>query len=237
VKPIVVIRHQTSAPLGIAAAALDKARVPWRYLDVWKASEWPDIDDVSGLIALGGAMNANQIEDYPFLQRVRSILEGAVERGVPVLGICLGGQLLACALGAEVEPMVTKEVGFKRIEATTEGREDPVMSPFAPSMPVFEFHEDAFGLPPDAELLFVGEGAANQAFRFGRVAYGVQFHFEATERIIADWCDLAPNLEETWGVNKQGLLREARALLPAQKAAALAAVGNFATLTTSPGGS
>jgi GMP synthase (glutamine-hydrolysing) len=223
------------APLGIAATDLDEAGVTWRYLDAWKAAEWPDLDDVSGLIALGGAMNANQIGDYPFLQRVRSVLEGAVERDVPVLGICLGGQLLACTLGAEVEPMITKEVGFRRVEATAEGREDPVMSPFAPSMPVFEFHEDAFALPPDAELLFVGEEAPNQAFRFGPVAYGVQFHFEATERIIADWCDLTPDLEETWEVNKQGLLKEARALLPAQKAAALAAVGNFATLTTSPG--
>ena len=234
-KPIVVIRHQPSAPLGIAAMALDEAEVTWRYLDAWKAPEWPDLDDVSGLIALGGAMNANQIGDYPFLQRVRSVLEGAVERDVPVLGICLGGQLLACVLGGEVAPMVTKEVGFRRVEATAEGREDLVMSPFAPSMRVFEFHEDAFGLPPGAELLFVGEEAPNQAFRFGPVAYGVQFHFEATERIIADWCDLTPDLEETWEVNKQGLLKEARALLPAQKAAALAAVGNFATLTTSPG--
>ena len=142
---------------------------------------------------------------------------------------------MACTLGAEVEPMITKEVGFRRVEATAEGREDPVMSPFAPSMPVFEFHEDAFALPPDAELLFVGEEAPNQAFRFGPVAYGVQFHFEATERIIADWCDLIPDLEETWEVNKQGLLKEARALLPTQKAAALATVGNFAALTTSPG--
>ena len=234
-KPIVVIRHQTSAPLGIAATALDEAGVTWTYLDAWKAAEWPKLDDVSGLIVLGGAMNADQTEDYPFLQRVRSVLEGAVERDVPVLGICRGGQLLACALGGEVAPMVTKEVGFGRVEATAEGREDPVMSPFAPSMRVFEFHEDAFGLPPGAELLFVGEEAPNQAFRFGPVAYGVQFHFEATERIIADWCDLTPDLEETWEVNKQGLLKEARALLPAQKAAALAAVGNFATLTTSPG--
>jgi GMP synthase (glutamine-hydrolysing) len=65
---------------------------------------------------------------------------------------------------------------FRCVEATAEGREDPVMSPFAPSMPVFVELEDAFALPPDAELLFVGEEAPNQAFRFGPVAYGVQFH-------------------------------------------------------------
>jgi len=124
---------------------------------------------------------------------------------------------------------------FRRVEATAKGREDPVMSPFAPSVPVFEFHEDAFALPPDVELLFVGEEAPNQAFRFGPVAYGVQFHFEATEHVIAARCELISALEETWEVNKQGLLKEAHALLPAQKAAALTAVDNFATLTTSPG--
>ncbi len=234
-KPIIVIRHQPSAPLGIAADALDGAGVAWRYLDAWKDAEWPELDDVSGLIALGGEMNANQTEEYPFLRRERSVLEEAIERDVPVLGICLGSQLLARALGAEVEPMPTKEVGFRRVEATAEGLKDPVMAPFAPSMTVFEFHEDTFGVPTGAELLLAGEEAPNQAFRFGRVAYGVQFHFEATERLIAAWCDLVPDLEEAWGVTREGLLKEAHALLPAQRTAALAAVGNFATLTRSSG--
>lgn len=233
-KPVVAIRHQPQVPLGIAERALSDSGVPWRYLDAWEATDWPTLDDVSGLIVLGGTMSAYQTEKYPFLQREHSILEEALERDTPVLGICLGGQLLARVLGAKVEPMPAKELGFLPVEATTEGRSDPVMSPFAPGMRVLLFHEDAFGLPPDAESLFNDEDGQAQAFRFGR-AYGVQFHFEPDERLISGWCDLMPNFEEEWGVSKENLLEQARECLPAQQEAARATIGNFAAMLETSG--
>ena len=229
-KPIVVLRHQPSAPLGIAADALDDAGAPWTYLDVWTDASWPDPAQTSGLIALGGEMNVDRIEDYPFLERGRAMLASAVARDVPVLGICLGGQLLARALGAEVKPSPVREVGFCDVTATEAGRSDPVLSAFAPGMPVFQFHEDSFDLPDGAELLFEGDLVRNQAFRFGRAAYGVQFHFEVTEAIVAKWCDETPDLEEEWGATKEQLVSEARALLPAQQAAGEQAVRAFVSL-------
>jgi GMP synthase (glutamine-hydrolysing) len=233
VKPIVAVRFQPSAPLGIAAEALDESRAPWTYLDVWNDDEWPDLERVSGLVVLGGEMNVDRIDDYPFLDRAKGLLANAVERDVPVLGICLGAQLLARSLGARVWSLDTKEIGFIDISATAAGRDDPVLSPFAPTTPVFLFHEDALELPEGAELLFRGEVVPNQAFRFGRVAYGVQFHLEVTEEIISDWCDETPDLEGEWGVTKEQVMKGATALLPAQQQAGKAAVKRFVELSAS----
>jgi GMP synthase-like glutamine amidotransferase len=93
---------------------------------------------------------------------------------------------------------------------------------------VFQFHEDAFDLPQGAELLFEGEIVTNQAFRYGRSAYGVQWHLEVTDEIVADWCDETPGLESQWGRTKAEVVEEAARLLPAQQAAGGAAVSAFA---------
>ena len=232
-KPIVAVRFQPSAPLGIAAEALDESRAPWTYLDVWDDDEWPDLERVSGLVVLGGEMNVDRIDDYPFLDRAKGLLADAIVRDVPVLGICLGAQLLARALGARVWTLDTKEIGFIDISATPAGRDDPVLSPFAPMTPVFLFHEDALELPAGADLLFRGDVVQNQAFRYGRSAYGVQFHLEVTEEIISDWCDETPDLEGEWGVTKEQVMKEAAELLPAQQQAGKAAVKRFAELRLS----
>lgn len=228
-KPVIAIRHQPEVPLGVAERALSDAGVDWRYLDAWEATEWPDLDEVSGLVVLGGKMSAYQTEEYPFLKREHSIVEEAIERDIPMIGICLGAQILARVLGAKVEPMSAKGLGFMRVDATPEGREDPVASSFAPDMRVLLFHEDAFDLPPNAEPLLTDASGKEQAFRFGR-AYGMQFHFEPTESLIAGWCDMMPNFEEEWGVSKDDLLRQARECLPGQQAACKATFASFASM-------
>jgi GMP synthase (glutamine-hydrolysing) len=228
--PIVVIRHQPNAPLGVAADALDEAGIPWDYLDVYEDVEWPDLEAVDGLIALGGEMNVDNIDDHPFLDQGRALLAAAVDRETPVFGICLGAQLLARALGAEVRPSPVREVGFIEVCATEAGLTDPVLTLFAPATSVFQFHEDAFELPDGAELLFTGEAVPNQAFRFGSSAYGVQWHMEVDSDIIADWCDETPALETEWGTTKRAVLAEAERFLPEQLAACHKAITAFAAL-------
>ncbi|MFN2488672.1 MAG: type 1 glutamine amidotransferase [Actinomycetota bacterium] len=230
-KPLLAVRHQASAHLGVTADALRAEGVAYRYLDAWCADEWPDPRAFSGLVVLGGEMNTDQYGDYPWLEQVRHLVEEAVDADMPVLGICLGAQTLARALGAQVRPATVKEVGFRDIAPTPAARADPVVASFAHGIKVFQWHEDAIELPDDATLLFSSTDIANQAFRAGK-AYGVQFHFEVDEGVIADWCDESDPkaLRDDWGVTKEGLLEEARRHLPAQRASARETVRAFARL-------
>ena len=190
----------------------------------------PEVSEVSGLVVLGGEMNADDLEDYSFLRRVRELVREAVEEEVPVLGVCLGAQILTRAMGAEVRQAPRREIGFLPVKATAAGMDDPILAPFAPEANVFQFHEDACELPVGAELLMEGEDVSVQAFRIGKTAYGIQFHFEVTIEMIAAWCDEIPDLEESWGRSKQDVIADAEPHLTTQRAAGLRAADAFLKL-------
>ncbi|HUH06790.1 MAG TPA: type 1 glutamine amidotransferase [Egibacteraceae bacterium] len=234
-KPLIAVRFQENAPLGILAQAFDERRVSWRYVDAWRPAALPDLGDMAGLVVLGGAMNVDDLTKHPYLGPVRELVAAAVAGGVPTLGICLGAQVLTAALGAPVTRAPVCEIGFVQVTATEAARTDPVLAPFAPSARVFQFHEDACALPPGAELLFEGEAIAVQAFRAGPRAYGVQFHFEVTDTEIAAWCDEegADVLRARWGATKAQLLADARRALPRQQAAGRQVARNFLRLVPS----
>jgi GMP synthase (glutamine-hydrolysing) len=209
---------------------ISRSDIPWRYVDAWSHDEMPDVSEVSGLIVLGGEMNADDLDRYGFLLEVRDLTRAAVENEVPILGVCLGAQILTRAMGAEVRPAPRREIGFLPVKATAASMDDPVIAPFAPEAKVFQFHEDACELPTGAELLMEGEDVRVQAFRVRGNTYGLQFHFEVTPEIIAAWCDEIPDLEEIWGRSKQDVVAEAQTHLGTQQVAGQKAAAAFLDL-------
>ncbi len=132
-------------------------------------------------------MNSDQIDTYPNLITEVEIIREAVERDMSVLGICLGAQLLAKALGGSVSRNATREIGWYDVQVSPAGLADPVLSTFAPRQEVFQWHEDGIGLPPEAVLLASSPASPVQAFRFGEHVYGFQFHLEVDRPLIERW--------------------------------------------------
>lgn len=202
------------------SGVLDDAGVEWRYVDLWRGDAVPDISEAGGLVVLGGSMNADEDDAFPWLGDVRELMRQAVDAELPLLGSCLGAQLLARAADTPVVANATREIGFRKVEVTPAGRDDPLLSAFAPSARVFQFHKDASEMPAGAELLVTNDDTPVQAFRVGARAYGVQFHFEVTTREITAWADESPpEVRDEWGMTKEELLAEAAAHLEAQQVA------------------
>jgi anaerobic selenocysteine-containing dehydrogenase/GMP synthase-like glutamine amidotransferase len=146
-----------------------------------------DIEPYAGLVVLGGNQHAYDDAAFPCLEAQRRLMRTFVDRGRPVLGICLGCQLLAQAFGGEVYPMGRTEVGYVRLARTRGGESDPLLG--SDTVPrLMEYHEDACRLPPEAVPLLTG-GIAPQAFRIGKWAYGFQFHMEAEAETVARWME------------------------------------------------
>lgn len=159
----------------------------------------PDLARYQGLVCLGGAMGANDDLKHPWLADVRRTMAAAVSARQPVLGVCLGAQLLAVATGGRVEVgQDGPEVGPSLIAKRDAAWRDPLFAdlPFMPD--VLQFHHDVIvSLPPGAELLAASTRYPNQAFRVGPVAYGIQGHIETTPEIVLEWARLAPDSART----------------------------------------
>ncbi len=146
----------------------------------------PDaVGDMAGLIVMGGPMSVH--DDLDWLADERALLRWAVEAGRPVLGVCLGAQQLAVALGAEVTAGPAAEYGIGEVHLTSETISDPVFGPAPTPLPCVHWHGDTFGLPEGAVRLAGNAAYENQAFRFGDRAYGLQFHVEVTASLVAHW--------------------------------------------------
>ena len=157
----------------------------------------PDLAGLGGLVVMGGPMGVHDSEDHPWLGPERELIRDAVDNGTPVLGVCLGSQQLAAALGAEVTSGPIEEVGPGQVELTAEGRRDPVLGPeyhglSGTAVPCVHWHRDTFTLPSGAVHLAASRAFPHQAFRFGDRAYGLQFHIEVDEQLARAWRPLLP---------------------------------------------
>ncbi len=136
---------------------------------------------------MGGPMGAGDDADHPWLAAERELIADAAGAGRPVLGVCLGAQLLAAALGARVYEAERPEVGLLEVELTGEGRADPLFAGIDDRPVSLQWHADTFDLPDGAVRLARSAAIANQAFRSGERAYGVQFHLEVTGEMAREW--------------------------------------------------
>ncbi len=156
------------------------------YADLYQTSAAePPVHNADALIFLGGSMSAN--DDLSYISRELDHLRTAVQRGRPVLGICLGAQLIAKALGASVYPNVAREIGWAPVSFTGAAQSDVVFHGLHTEM-IFHWHGETFDVPKGAELLASSSACRHQAFRWGDRVYGLQFHLEATPAMIAQWC-------------------------------------------------
>ena len=146
-----------------------------------------DLSKTDGVIVLGGPMNVYEEERYPFLRYETDFLRRLLGENIPVMGICLGAQLIARAAGAKVKKAQHEEIGWYKVTLTPEGRQDRLFKGLPPVLDVFQWHMDTFDIPQNGLLLATSEGCRNQAFRYGKNAYGLQFHIEVTQEMIWDW--------------------------------------------------
>lgn len=191
---ILVFQHVPYEPLGTLDPLLRQAGFRIRYVNFGREpGSRPSLEKYEALIILGGPMNADQIDAFPNLVAEVDIIHEAFERRMSVLGICLGAQLLAKALGGAITRNAAREIGWYDVRLTDAGAKDPVLSAFASVQEVFQWHEDGIQLPDDAVHLAASDASLVQAFRFGEHAYGLQFHIEVNEQLIERWLTVPEN--------------------------------------------
>jgi len=187
-RKLLVFQHSAAEPLGVLDPLLRKSGFRVRYINFSRHPDTkPDVSRYHGLIVLGGAMNVDQVDRHPHLALEIAAIREAVRREIPVLGICLGAQLLAAALGANVRPNPVREIGWYRIHPTIDAQADRLCRHFDGNQHVFQWHAYTFDLPQGAVHLASTPTCPHQAFRFGDRAYGLQFHLEADEPLIQRW--------------------------------------------------
>jgi GMP synthase (glutamine-hydrolysing) len=206
------IVHQRDAGPGVFTDVLQSHDVEH---DVWlpaEAGEPPrDPRSYDAVLVFGGAMHADQDDRHRWLQDEKALLRDLLARGVPLLGVCLGSQVLAEAAGAPARRAARPEIGWHPVEVTPEGARDPVVGPLGPRFTAFQWHSYEFPLPPGATPL-ARSAVCLQAFRAGN-ALGIQFHAEVTGADAEAWIDDYRSDEDAVriGVDPDGLRQQTRA--------------------------
>ncbi len=219
-----VIQHEPGEGPGTLAPLLAEARLVRTFAGEAVPAE------AEALVVLGGGMGVSDQERLPHLRDEVRLLRRCVESGAPVLGICLGSQLLAAALGGSVEKARAKEIGFYRVRLAEAARDDALFSGAPEDFVAFHWHGDAFTLPAGAEALAGSTMTPLQAFRFGKSAWGVQFHLETDLGVLqAMVASGTAELSEA-GVEAELLQLQARRELPRLGEVAAGVFARFAAL-------
>ena len=236
---LLVFQHVAAEPLGTLDALIRQRGHRMRFVNFERDPQaQPSTDRYRGLIVLGGPMNVEDREHRRHLLTEMRAIESMLRQDKPVLGICLGAQMLAHVLGAPVVRHEAPEIGWHPLHLTEAGRADPVLAHHADAAPVFQWHRYRFDVPSGAVHLAETAHCGPQAFRHGDNAYGFQFHMEVDRPLIARWLSNRAYLEELAGhghpVDATQVLAQTDDHLPAMRTQAEAVFNAFLDLVGKP---
>lgn len=229
--PILVLQHVACEALGAIESSLDRAGLSFEYRRPFLGEPVPtSIGSAAGLIVMGGPMGAYEHEQFPHLRDETRLIESVLHANRPMLGVCLGSQLLAHALGAKVYPGQQKEIGWHRVTLTAAAQHDRLWQGTAQSFVPLHWHGDVFDLPARCELLARSDLTAHQAFRYGDRAYATLFHLETTRPQLLTMIDTFADELRAAGLSGQQITAEADEHLPALEPIGRTIFDRWATL-------
>jgi len=189
---VLAVQHVPNEPMGLIEDILERKSIDFEYLRIYETNEVNfEKLNFTHLIVMGGPMGVYEESNFSFLRQEKAFIRDVVLENLPVLGICLGSQLIASALGKDVYPFKT-EIGWYVVKKE---EQDHTTDRLPSEMITFQWHNDTFDLPEGAKLLYSGD-VKNQAFRF-RNALGLQFHLEVTPPLIENWVKSEDTLSNT----------------------------------------
>ncbi len=211
-QPILIFRFSQTEGPGYLSHFLDREGLPWTQRNVDAGDAVPKfINGYAGLILMGGPMSVN--DDLPWIPPVLELIRQAIASDVPVLGHCLGGQLMSRALGGTVSKNPVKEIGWGTVRRTEEAADSDWFAELPPEIEVFQWHGETFSLPHGARRLLTGDYCENQAFLVNDRHLALQCHVEMTDTMIRAWCEtgageIRDNLGISPAVQSAGVMQE-----------------------------
>lgn len=217
---VLVIRHEPCSSLGLLGRVMQRDQIPFRYLDTPSGEVLTEpIDAYSHLVILGGAISAYEDDRYPFLRHEFKLIEQAIDRHLPTLGICLGSQILARVLGAPVyRGAAGREVGWCSVQLTEAGQRDRLFQSFPSPFQVFESHQDTFEIPQSCAHLAFSDLYPHQSFRYQDHVWAIQFHLEINDQVLSDCAEVIDQEildSQIEGTSSAQLVAEAKQHTPA----------------------
>ena len=222
VKKVLFVQHGDVDKPGLLADALSAEGVELEIRHPYLGEEIPvDLEGFDALALGGGGQSAYQVAEFPYLEEECALVRKAILADKPVLGLCLGAQLIAKALGADVYRAEQKELGFFPVTMSVSAVSDPLLSAWPSPICPTHWHGDVFDLPAGAECMASSALTTNQAFRYGRATYAFQFHLEMTPALFQELVDDGADDLIANGVDLASLKKEAFRVLPSLRDTAL----------------
>ncbi len=210
---ILFIKHIGIEGPGTFGSFLDDKGIGYETVDVFDGAALPeDPAKYGAIVILGGPMNVYEEDAHPYLKDDDRFIKDCFRIGKPMLGLCLGAQLISKASGAKVGRNHEKEIGWFDVELTEDGVNDPLFKGFDKTIEVFQWHGDTFDIPENGAHLASSPLCANQAFRYNENAYGLQFHLEVTNDMVVEWLDAYDDEVKSMGdkVSREKIIERAK---------------------------